>query len=101
MIRPQPWHEEARRLHAAGLTYAEIGVRVGRHLTNVRRFLDPEAAERDREKLNARNRERYATDPAFRERYLSKRRAAHLSGKHKIWNLPHDERREQQKEQQA
>lgn len=61
-LRPQPWHDVAREMRAAGATYEQISEIVDRHVATVVRLLRPNARERQ----NALRRTRYATDPVFR-----------------------------------
>lgn len=85
MSRPQPWHEEARRLKAAGVPYREIAERVDRSLTIVAKLFSPKYRKAQNANGIASKKRRAERDPAYRAQ-----RAAY----YRAW-------REQQKEQHA
>lgn len=66
MKRPPGWHEEARRLAAAGLRSPRIAAELGVSVTSVLKVIDPRYAARQRVSNNAAARRRYRDDPEYR-----------------------------------
>lgn len=84
-LRPQPWHDVAREMRAAGATYERISEVVDRHVHTVARVLNPSTAEKQSATWARCYRDRYHRDPAFRAKELERhrqRRAAHREAHH-------------------
>lgn len=67
-MRPQPWHDEARRLYVAGHKPCAIGKMLNVCQTACYRLLRPDYRLAAQAACIRSQRERYANDPAFRAR---------------------------------
>jgi cyanate lyase len=81
MIRPQPWHEEARRLKAVGVPYQEIAERVGRSKTVVTMLFCPKYREAQYANHVTYQKRRRLKDPAWHEQRKAYLRAWHAKQK--------------------
>ena len=65
---PQDWHDEARALHAEGHSVRQIARILGRSRNTVGGVINPEFAERLRERNRKYHNARRASDPEWAER---------------------------------